>query len=165
MALTATVNIVIGASLTSALDLSTSRNDLSLNAPISFANGTGANQANMIFQDSRTLADGANETLDLYASGALLDPFGTLLTLTKLKFVYIENTSTDASLLVGGGTTPVGIFADASDILTLPPGGKFIWSAPNADGITITTNKNLKLEHNGTGSSTLTYKIVAIGID
>jgi len=49
--------------------------------------------------------------------------------------------------------------------MKLPPGGKFLWTAPNADGLTITTNKNLKLAHDGTGSSTLTYNIVAIGID
>jgi hypothetical protein len=165
MALTATMNKKFLTQFTGPLDLSTPIDELNLDRSIVFTNGTGANQANMIFHDQRTLADAANEVLDLYASGTLKDPLGTVLTMAKLKFLFIKNGSADANLLIGGATTPVGLFNVATDVLKLPPGGQFEWTAPNAAGLDLSTNKNLKLAHDGTGSSTLTYDIIAIGID
>jgi len=163
--LTSKIVLNVGTTFTGTSGLGTAIETLALDYSIDLATGTGANQANIIYSASRSLADDVNETLDLYASGTLKDSFGTALTMTRLKLLFIYNTSTDASLLLGGGTTPVGIFADASDILTLPPGGKCLFSAPDATGVLLTTNKNLKLAHNGTGTSALVYKIVAIGVD
>jgi len=40
-----------------------------------------------------------------------------------------------------------------------------LWTAPDATGLDVTTNKNLKLEHDGTGSDDLVYRIVLIGVD
>lgn len=165
MTLAASIKIGFDVQYSVAKDLSTPADRLALSRTFDLADGSGANQAQVLFSDIRTLADGANEVLDLYASGSLLDNLGVALTLTRLKVLYLKNLSTDANLLVGGGTTPVGVFADASDILTLPPGGIFIYTAPNATGLLLTTNKNLKLEHNGTGTSTLSYEIIVIGID
>lgn len=145
--------------------LGTAANNLAVSRLIEFADGTGADQANTIYHASRTLAVDANEVLDLYASGTLEDPLGNALTLEEMKLLYLYNTSADATLLVFGGTTPVGVCSDSSDIVELPPGGKFLWTAPASGGIDITTNKNLKLEHNGTGSSTLTYEIIVLGVD
>ena len=164
-ALTAKISLGFTTQYTGTADLSTPTDAMNIARAIEFTSGTGANQADLVFHDSRTLADGANEVLDLYASGTLLTPLGTALTMTKLKALYVYNTSSDASLLIGGGTTPVGICADATDIVKLPPGGKLILSAPNATGIVTSTNKNLKFEHDGTGSSTLTYEVIIIGID
>lgn len=164
-ALTAKIVLNIGTTYTGSSGLGSAIETLNLDYSITLTSGTGANQANIVYSASRSLADDANEVLDLYASGTLTDSFGTDLTMTKLKALIIYNTSTDASLKIGGGTTPVGLFADASDILTLPPGGKFIFSAPDATGLAITTNKNLKFLHGGQGTSALVYKIVAIGVD
>lgn len=149
-----------------ALDLSTLKDAIAISELINWSWGTGANQINALFHDSRSLADGANETLDLYASGALLDPFGDALTLEALKFLYIKNTSDDASLLILGGVTlDIGICSDTSDIIIIKPSGSFLWMDPSAAGLDLTTNKNLKLEHDGTGSSALVYDILAMGLD
>lgn len=164
MSLTTAITLHLATTYTGSLDLSTVRDVLDLNRNISLADGDGADQADMMFSDSRTLADAATETHDIYA-GALVDAFGVAVTIEKLKFMYLYNSSSDASLLILGGATPLGICSDASDIIILPPGGKFIWSAPNATGLDVTTNKNLKLEHNGDGSSDLVYEIVLIGVD
>ena len=163
--LTSKIVLNVGTTYTGSSGLGTSIETLNLDYSIDLASGSGANQANVIYSASRSLADDVNEVLDLYASGTLTDSFGTALTMTRLKTLILYNTSTDASLLVGGGTTPVALFADASDIVTLPPGGKFMMSAPDATGILLSTNKNLKLAHNGTGTSALVYKIIAIGVD
>ena len=129
--------------------------------------GTGAGAVNVIYADTTTLADGANTTLDLYASGSLLDVFNRALTIEALKYLRIENKSADATLLVGGGASfDLDIWAATSDIHKIPPGGDAIlWNDPSAAGLDITTNKNLKIEHDGTGTSTMDIDVIAMGLD
>jgi hypothetical protein len=59
----------------------------------------------------------------------------------------------------------VGIFSDVSDILTLAPGGVLLLTWPDATGLDITTNKDLNVLHDGTGTANVTYEVVAIGVD
>jgi hypothetical protein len=139
--------------------------------PITIANetwsyGTGANAVNVIYADTITLADDANDTLDFYASGTLVDVFNRTLTMTAIKLVYIKNNSADATLQVfGGASNDIGIIADTSDIVKIKPGGSFIWVDPSAAGLVITTNKNLRIEHDGTGTSTMAVDIIVMGLD
>jgi len=138
---------------------------LALSRGKTFSEGEGANQIDMVFHDQRDLDDGANETLDFH-DGSLTNKVGISITMDKLKALYIKNGSTEASLIVGGAAaTQVGLFADASDKLVLPPGGEFAFIAPGASGVDISTNSDLKLEHDGTGSSSLTYDIIVFGVD
>ena len=132
-----------------------------------WANGTGAGQVQVIYAATTQLADGANSTLNLKDSGSLLDVFKQALTMTAIKFLYIKNNSDDATLLVGGGASlDLDIFAATSDIHKIPPGGDAILlNDPSVAGIDVTTNKNLKIEHNGTGSDTMDVDIIAFGLD
>ena len=163
-----TANLALNMTLTytKTTDLGTVPYTLNLGRGKTFTNGTGANKAEVLFDDQRTLADGASETLDL-RDGTLTDALGVAVTMDILRALYIKNGSTDAGLLIGGAVaTPVALFGDsATDILTLPPGGEFLFIAPNATGIDLTTNADLKLAHNGVGSSTLTYDIIVVGED
>lgn len=128
--------------------------------------GTGANQVNAIYADQTTLADGANTTLDLYASGSLVDVFNQTLTMAAIKLLYVKNNSADATLYIGGGASvDLLIFKATSDIIDIPPGGTFMWTGPTAAGVVTSTNKNLKIEHNGTGGSTMAVDVVAFGLD
>jgi hypothetical protein len=128
--------------------------------------GTGANQVNCVYVDQTSLADGANTTLDLYASGSLLEVFKRALTMTAIKFLYIKNNSSDATLQVfGGSANDIGICAATNDIVKIKPGGIFVWIDPSAAGLDITTNKNLKIEHDGTGSSSMNVDVIAMGLD
>lgn len=147
------------------LDLSTPSDNLVIDRSISFADGVAADQANIIWHDERTLGDAAVDTLELY-TGSLTDPFGTLLTMTVLKLLYIYNTSTTNSLTIGPSATGIGIFgAIASDILLIKPLGTFLWVAPNVTGLLLTTNEQLILTHDSTDATDLTYEIVAVGLD
>lgn len=128
--------------------------------------GTGANQVQIIYADMTQLADAATTTLDLYASGSLLDIHYKALTISALKFLYIKNNSADATLQVGGGVAnDLDIFAATSDILLIKPLGTFVWTDPSAAGMDITTNKNLKITHDGTGTSTMDVDVIAMGLD
>jgi len=150
---------------TKASDFNTLKDEVVLSRGVTLDNGTGANQADTVFHDNRTLADGADETLDLH-DGTLTDAFGDAITIDEMKLIYVKNNSSDASLLVGGAAaTQMGLFADVTDILTLPPGGEFLFTAPGSAGVDISTNADLKIAHNGTGTSSLTYDIIVIGVD
>lgn len=144
-------------------EIATPKIVLSRYSPISWTFGTGANQANSIFEDQRS-TDDTGETLDLYASGSLLDVFGQALTMENLKMLYIKNTHASLILeVMGNGALDLLILSGTTDALEIPAGGEFYWSAPTAAGIDLTTNKNLFIA--ATTSGTITYDIVAMGLD
>jgi hypothetical protein len=129
--------------------------------------GTGANQANVLFHDQVTLTDGGNSTLDVYASGTLVDAFGNPLTLNAIKLLAIRNNSPDSALEVGGGASlDLLIFGSTSDKIIIPSGGFNIWSCPTAAGIVTTTNKNLLLTDDGTGAAgDKNIDVIILGLD
>jgi hypothetical protein len=132
-------------------------------SPLSWTFGTGANQANSIFEDQRS-TDDTGETLDLYASGSLLDVFGQALTMENLKMLYIKNTHATLILeLMGNASLDLLILSGTTDALEIPAGGELYWSAPTAAGIDLTTNKNLFIA--ATTAGTITYDIIAMGLD
>jgi len=139
---------------------------------VSWTYGTGAGAVNVIYADTTTLPDANTVTLDLYASESLLDVFNRDLTMEALKFLYIqtrtvdEEVAADATLnLFGGEATDIEICGGATEIVIIPPGGAFLWTNPTADGLVITTNKNLYLKDDGTGVAGMKVDIIAMGID
>jgi hypothetical protein len=127
-----------------------------------WTNGTGAGAANVYFEDTRALADGANETLDL--SGSLAGAFGTAV-FARVKYLLIVNLGT-TTLTVGNATNPVQLgFGATTSTFAIPAGGKFEIEAPTATGWTVTnsTADGLKIA-NAAGAAT-TYKIIIAGAD
>ena len=165
MSLTANINIVQNIIHTKELDLNTAQDNMNRTVGPTFVDGTGANQANIFFHDTRNLLNAANETLAL-ADGSLKDAFGDDFAADELKGLYIKNNSSDANLIVGaGGANSVGLFSDVTDAQVIKPGGEYFYSAPDASGLDVTTNADLKLTHSGGGSSSLDYDIVIIGVE
>jgi hypothetical protein len=163
MGVTGSITTRLNATHTKTVGQSTGSVPVDQNKTLTFTDGTGANQVNVLWQDTRVLADAANETLDL--AGVLLDGFGTTVALARVKGIMIENLSTDASLIVGAAASPWIGMLNAAGTITIPPGGVFIWGGPNAAGAPVTagTGDGLKMAHDGTGTSTLTYKISLLG--
>ena len=165
MSLTAKMDLTVQATDDNTVELSRLVDYLNLSRGKIFSEGEGADQLDMVFHDERTLADAANETLD-FNDGSLTNKVGISITMDKLKAIFIRNTSTDASLKIGAAASnQLGLFADTSDILVLPPGGDFLFIAPDASGVDISSNAKLKFEHNGVGSSNLVYELVVFGVD
>ncbi|KKK55402.1 hypothetical protein LCGC14_3074910 [marine sediment metagenome] len=164
MALTAKMILNILIDYTSTRDLGTATLPIQLSRGITLTDGTGANKGDICFDDNRTLADGANETIDVRS---ITDAYGTALTFDILRGLYIKNNSTDSGLLIGNAAaTQLGIFSVATHILLLPPGGEFFMTWPDATGLDTTTNKDLKLEHDAVGAAvSLTYDIILVGED
>ena len=165
MSLVAKIAIALNITNTNSLDLSTPSDVIDLVRGVNLKDGTGANQAQVLFHDTRTLADGANETLDIQ-DGSLTDAFGTAVTIEKLKALYIKNNSTNANLLIGGAASnAIGLFSDSTDKAVVKPGGEYLVTAPDSTGLDTSINASIKIAHDGTGSSSLTYDIIAVGVD
>lgn len=137
---------------------------LNLSRGITFTQGVGANQVNMIFHDQRTLTDGSNETL-AFNDGSLTNKVGISITMDILKAVYVKNTSVDASLILGNAVSPIGFFGAGTHTAVIKPGGEWVFVCPDVNGIDITTNDEIKFEHNGVGVDNLIYDLIVMGVD
>lgn len=129
----------------------------------SLANGTGSDQADLLWWDTRTLT-ATSEDLDL--AGSLLDPLSqAAMTFAKIKGIFIENTSTTSTeiLIVGGAAANqfINWVGDASDAVKIGPKGVLLlWSPEDGYAVTADTGDLLKID---AGSDTITYNIILIG--
>jgi len=131
----------------------------------SVANGTGANEANLIFRDQRTLAASTSENLDL--AGVLTDAYGTVITFARIKMIYVKAaTANGGNIEIGGAgsNTWVGPFVDASDKVQVPAGGMFQMADAGATGWAVTAGSaDILLINNDDGGDTATYDIIIVG--
>jgi hypothetical protein len=169
MALTTSVNVRIGATLTKTQDLITAglSAPLAINETISFATGTATGLADLLWFDTRNLAASAADSHDL-AGGSLTDVFGTAITFVKVKGIWVKAAATNNvanPIIVGNGTAPfIGPFgaAGASE-QRLPPGGIYLAVHPTTGWtVTATTGDILKVT-NGAGTNAVDYDIVVWG--
>lgn len=165
MGLTTEVVGKITASYTSALDLTTVTDPLAFLKRIDLADGTGANQADLLWHDQRTVSASSNEDLDF--AGSLSDAFGATLTFARIKLlaVYAAAANTNNVEVTQPGSNGVpGIFNAAGDGVDVRPGGLFLWCAPDATGAVVTASTgdliNVANSSSGTG---VTYDIVVVG--
>jgi len=155
------IGAVLNLATNKANDLSITKDDLILTPQETFTPGTGNNQLDKLFHDLRTLADGANESLDL--AGSLVDMFGATITFVKIKAMLIRNLSATQTLTIGGGSNPfINWVADATDMVKIPPNGMLLLVAPLAGyGVTTGTGDILKVA-NSAGAA-CDYQIALAG--
>lgn len=165
MTLKSSVGFTLRALLTGTHDFSPPSANLDKARGLTFANGTGANQADRVWSDRRTLAASASESLDLAAT--LTDPFGATLTLARVKVLLIEAAAANTNNVVIGGAASnafTSLFGDATDKLVIRPGGFLLLAAPDATAYAVTagTGDLLQVANSGAGSS-VTYDVTVIG--
>lgn len=164
MALTATISAKINATQTSANDLGTPTFEADLAFAKRLTSGTGADQADLMFCDERTLAASATEDLDL--AGALADAFGATLTMVEVVAILITASAANTNnVIVGDATSPVPLFGGTNPTFSVKPGGVFLVVAPNAAGLFTVgagTTDDLKITNSSSGTS-VTYKIMILG--
>ncbi|MCI0557233.1 MAG: hypothetical protein MN733_01970 [Nitrososphaera sp.] len=169
MALQATLSASLTATLTPdvANDLEVQQSSTSYNPTFTFSNGTGNNQANTIFSDTRTLTASASETIDL--SGSLTDLVCDLISLTALKFLIIRAHATNTNDVVFGPNSTNGFvspFNAAADRVRVKPGGMAILVAPNSTGYVVTAGSaDLLFVQNGGAGTSVIYDILFAGVD
>jgi hypothetical protein len=163
MPLTTVIEAEINANLTSALDLGTAAYPSDVLSRLTLTSGTGNNQADLVFNDTRTVAASGTDALDL--AGALTGPLGGLLTFVKLKALMVRAAAGNANnvRLNRPASNGVPLFLAASNGIDIPPGGVFLWVAPLA-GVTVTpaTGDLINIDNAGAGTP-VTYDVVIIG--
>lgn len=164
--LSATVKAAVSASYSNALEFGSVVQSLQYNVANAFADGTGADQAQKLWTDQRTLGVSATEDLDL--SGGVVDVFGTSLAFTKVKALVIKAAAGNTNDVVVGGAASNGLvtfFGAATDKVKVKPGGTLVLIAPDANGYAVTaaTGDLLRVGNSAAGTS-VTYDITVIGV-
>ena len=146
MALNAQILLSILAHETSSGDISQTLRATPATYSVTLGDGTGANQAQVVWSDSRTLA-GPSSTLN---ASSLTDDRGTV-SITAIKGMYFRNSSTAALTL-----TPLGSADAFGGSQYVQPGGVVVTVAPGASGM-------LAGSAAVTGSAGQTFDIILIG--
>lgn len=159
------VTAQVEATYKNVLDLGTPTDAFLKKARIELANGTGANSADLMFHDQRTLAASGSESLDL--AGGLTNPLtGAAMTFVEVRAVLITASSgnTNSVRVTRPASNGLPIFLAAGDGLDVQPGGFFGWSAPTDGAVAVTagTGDLLSIANSSSGTS-VTYDIVIIG--
>ncbi len=164
MALKATIRAAIAAELVGAADLGENEFSLAFAADIPLLSGTGANQADRIFADKRTLAASASEDLDL--SGVLIDPLGVVLAFVKVKAILLRADRANVNEVVMGGASAnqfLGPFGGATHTVAVSPGGAALFVAPGAGWLVTAGSADLLQIANSGGGTGVSYDIVIVG--
>ena len=124
----------------------------------SYSNGTGENQANAFYSDTRSLA-GTNESFDL---NAITDIYGSTLNFTSIKFMYVKNKSTTSGeLLTLSGDFLASMDGGTGPTHAIGPSGIFLADNP-IDGFSVvnTTQDTLTI----TNAQSFSYDIILLGV-
>ncbi len=159
------VRLTVTGELDNTVTLGTVQHLLSYVNNPAFTNGTGANQANMVYGGTRTLSASTSESLDLDSD--LANAFGNTIVFTSIKGIIIVAAAANTNdVLVGGAASNqfINWVADATDKIVIKPGGMFCLMNPSAAGYAITaeTGDLLKIANSSSGTS-VTYDIILIG--
>jgi hypothetical protein len=162
---TGSVKVGVTGTLTNSIDIGSVAQSINYSQNYSLANGTSANQANMVWLDTRTLTASSTEDLDL--AGGLSDAFGNTVTFTRIKAIIISASSANTNnVVVGGDGTAafVNWVSDATDKLVVRPGGTLCLVSPDSTAYAVTaTTADILQVANSAGSTSVTYDIVLIG--
>lgn len=101
---------------------------------LQFTNGTNADQADLLFTDTRTIAISTNDDIDL--AGVLTSAFGAVITNAEIVGLVISNKSLTQTLTVGAGANPwISWLIATGDGIKIPPRGVFVLFSPDAAGL------------------------------
>jgi hypothetical protein len=137
-----------------------------------FADGSGINQANKIYQAKITLTGSGTSTIDLDSS--LTGPLATV-SFSRIYLLAVRRTDTpvastqDENVTIGGDwilTKYLIPGADTLSAVTLPlrPGGTFFIVAPDATGIAVTATTGDQVTFTNSSSADTTHlEVVVIG--
>lgn len=164
--LAASIALAIAGAYSNALDVGQATYPLAFAPNYVFTDGSGANQANKVWSDTRTLAASANEDLDLNGS-SLIDAFGVAMAFTKIKAIIVVADAANTNDVVVGGAASNGFispFGAATDKVKVRPGGMMVLVDPSAAGYAVTaaTADLLRVTNGGAGTG-VNYTIFLIG--
>lgn len=160
-----TLKVVADVLLSGGLDVGQGRHIINETYATALTNGIGANQANQLWADTRTIAASTDDDLDL--AGGIANAFGTTLTFTSIKGIIVKAASANTNDIILGGASSNAFdtfLGDPTDTIILVPGGTLALFNPEADGYLVAagTGDILRLT-NAAGGTTVTYDIILVG--
>lgn len=164
MSLTSRVAVTFTARQVVTLDLSSAESVLNSAPFLDFANGTGANQADVVWSDTRSLGPSASEDLDLIGGG-LTDPFGVAFAPARIKAILISSAKANLNdMTLFGDALGPAFLNTAATTITLAPGGVFLLTDPSAAGYPVGAGATDIVQiANAAGTNTISYSIVILG--
>lgn len=158
------LRVILANNFDNTLDLSTIRDALALSWDQPYANGAGAGQAQVCWHDSRSLAGGASENLDLNA--ALPCAYGVVnFTAIKAIGIKVKTTTTNYRLLIGGaaGQPITSLWGDPTDKLKISANGMFLLTGWT-DGYSVGAGASDLLKVDNPSAGVVDYDIFVIGV-
>ena len=169
---------IVGTLLPSAIASSVSTNAAKFNQnetnQFTLSYGTGSGQSDSFVYMYRTLAGGANETLDLYDGSTptpdIVDVFGDVIAFRKIKLFRIEmvansdGTTASTGCVIGNAATNVQTlwFGGTTPTQSLVSGGVPFCQGDAAGKTVDATNRNVKIT-NSDATNKLTYLLTMAG--
>lgn len=168
MAVTATLRAALDFTQTGSNDYTDRLKDV-MSKTQSIADGTSANQADLLFVDQRTVASASNDDIDL--AGVLSDFNGTTITFAELVALIVINgpktgSANTTDLTIGAGSNPfLGFLGGTTPTVgPIKPGGTFFLFAGDAAGIgTVTAGTGDILRIANSSGASATYQIGILG--
>lgn len=157
MALDAQILLSILAHETSSGDISRTLRATPASYSLTLADGTGANQAQVVWSDSRTTSTSSQDSLDL---ANLSDDRGVV-SFTAIKAMYVRNAGNAAMLWDGGSWSSGPLSAPGDCAVAIQPGGCVVFIAPTATGFAVGSSPQT-IDFGASGSQTQ-YEIILIG--
>lgn len=128
-----------------------------LNSNFQFSFGTGAKQANNLYDAKFTLAANATQDLDLNGGG-LVNAFDQAFSITKIKVIYIFNASVVDTITFGAApANPLLSITTLSGQERIPPGAFILKATPDAAGWVVAPGADTVRITNGPTGSTDVY--------
>lgn len=158
MSVDGTMNLQAGFNDRRAIGLNPSANiSVSPAYSVTFSNGSGALQADCLYQASLALVAGV---LNVDLNASLTDSYGSSVTLVRVKAIMFKNNGA-ANIVVGAGSTPWASMLNSTGTLTIPPGGAFAFFTPDAAGWVVTPATADVLKFAGTGTDP--FELIILG--
>lgn len=131
--------------------------------PVVYGDGSGANQASILYSATRTINSGANESLDLNGT-TLTDSFGAAIAFARLKAIIIQAGATNTTnLTIANVANSVTTLFGSTYSLVLQPGEMLAKATPSAAGYVVTASTADLLNIANAAGASATYTIVVIG--
>lgn len=153
--------------LSESLPLSTVVDNAALEYDQALADGTGADEADVLWHDERTLAASSNDDLDLTDLAMAVFGGSVAVDFAKVKAILLVNTSTTSGdvLHVGGAGAAAfsAPFANDDDAVVEVGADSPLLLVNKKDGWTVTASTAHVLRIHNPGANSITYRIVIVG--
>lgn len=163
--LTATIKAAFGINYQGDnISLGVQKGTLPYHADKIVGSGTGSQQGDEAYFNSRQLSAGGNEDVDL--AGGLTNIFGDALTFVEVIGILVVADENNGGNIVFGPASPngfLGPFADASDRLKLAAGERFLITNTGAGWAVTAGTGDLLNFANDDGGAVANYELVVLG--